>query len=82
MRLCINPGHGGHDSGVVGLGGLRESGLNLDISGRVATVARGFRADVEKIVDGKLEAVLARFSALDKALSEEREERRRMEREK
>ena len=39
MRLCINPGHGGHDSGVVGLGGLRESDLNLDISGRVATLA-------------------------------------------
>lgn len=39
MRLCINPGHGGHDSGVVGLGGLRESDLNLSIAGRVATLA-------------------------------------------
>ena len=39
MRLCINPGHGGHDSGVVGLGGLRESDLNLEVSGRVATLA-------------------------------------------
>jgi N-acetylmuramoyl-L-alanine amidase len=39
MKLCINPGHGGHDSGVVGLGGLRESDLNLAIAGRVATLA-------------------------------------------
>lgn len=54
----------------------------IALIGGIATVARGFRADVEKIVDGKLEAVLARLSALDKALSDEREERRLMEREK
>lgn len=54
----------------------------IALIGGIATVARGFRADVEKIVDGKLEAVFARLSALDKALSDEREERRRMEREK
>lgn len=39
MRICIDAGHGGHDSGVVGLGGLRESDLNLSIAGRVATLA-------------------------------------------
>ena len=39
MKLCIDAGHGGHDSGVVGLGGLRESDLNLSIAGRVATLA-------------------------------------------
>jgi N-acetylmuramoyl-L-alanine amidase len=37
MLICLAPGHGGHDSGCVGLNGLRESDLNLDISGRVAT---------------------------------------------
>ena len=39
MKLCIDAGHGGNDSGVVGLGGLRESDLNLSIAGRVATLA-------------------------------------------
>ena len=39
MLICLAPGHGGHDSGCVGLHGLRESDLNLDISGRVATLA-------------------------------------------
>ena len=39
MKLCIDAGHGGNDSGVVGLGGLRESDLNLSIAWHVASLA-------------------------------------------
>lgn len=31
MKICLNPGHGGHDSGAVGPTGLKESEANLDI---------------------------------------------------
>jgi len=32
MKICIDPGHGGEDSGAVGPGGLKESEAALDIS--------------------------------------------------
>ena len=33
MRICIDPGHGGHDSGAVGPAGLTEAAAVLSISG-------------------------------------------------
>ncbi len=31
-RICIDPGHGGEESGAVGVGGLRESDVNLRVA--------------------------------------------------
>lgn len=39
MKICIDAGHGGHDPGVIGLNGLRESDLNLSIACRVGQLA-------------------------------------------
>ena len=35
-RICIDPGHGGVDSGAVGVGGLLEKDVNLDVALRFA----------------------------------------------
>jgi N-acetylmuramoyl-L-alanine amidase len=35
-RLVLDPGHGGHDPGAVGPGGLREKDVTLDIAHRAA----------------------------------------------
>ena len=39
-RILIDAGHGGHDPGTMGKGGLREKDLVLDISNRVAKLLR------------------------------------------
>jgi N-acetylmuramoyl-L-alanine amidase len=36
--IVIDPGHGGHDAGAVGPGGLQEKELSLDIARRVAAL--------------------------------------------
>jgi N-acetylmuramoyl-L-alanine amidase len=36
--VVIDPGHGGQDPGAVGIGGLQEKEINLDISLRVAAI--------------------------------------------
>ena len=38
MKFCLDPGHGGRDSGAIGVTGLRESDVNLDLARRVAEV--------------------------------------------
>jgi N-acetylmuramoyl-L-alanine amidase len=38
QRVMIDPGHGGHDPGAVGAGGLREKDVALDVAHRVAPV--------------------------------------------
>ncbi|MGO8685756.1 MAG: N-acetylmuramoyl-L-alanine amidase family protein [Candidatus Dormibacteria bacterium] len=38
--VCIDPGHGGTDPGAIGLDGLVEKNLALDISDRLATLLR------------------------------------------
>jgi N-acetylmuramoyl-L-alanine amidase len=35
QRLVIDPGHGGHDTGTIGAGGLKEKDLVLDIARRL-----------------------------------------------
>jgi N-acetylmuramoyl-L-alanine amidase len=37
LVVVIDPGHGGPDPGAVGIGGLQEKGITLDISRQVAT---------------------------------------------
>jgi N-acetylmuramoyl-L-alanine amidase len=38
--VCIDPGHGGRDPGAIGLDGLVEKNLTLDISDRLAALLR------------------------------------------
>jgi N-acetylmuramoyl-L-alanine amidase len=38
LRVMIDPGHGGHDPGAVGIGGLREKDIILPIGVRVAQI--------------------------------------------
>jgi N-acetylmuramoyl-L-alanine amidase len=35
-RIALDPGHGGHDPGAVGAGGLREKDVTLDVAHRAA----------------------------------------------
>ncbi len=39
-RIVIDPGHGGHDPGAIGPGGLREKDLVLDVGLRLAELLR------------------------------------------
>jgi len=39
-RIVIDPGHGGHDPGAIGRGGLQEKDLVLDVALRLANVLR------------------------------------------
>jgi len=39
-RIVIDPGHGGHDPGAIGPGGLREKDLVLDVALRLAGLLR------------------------------------------
>jgi N-acetylmuramoyl-L-alanine amidase len=36
--VVVDPGHGGGDVGAVGIGGIQEAGINLDISRKVASI--------------------------------------------
>lgn len=37
-RVVLDPGHGGHDPGAIGMGGLREKDVTLDVAHRAAPV--------------------------------------------
>ena len=39
-RIVVDPGHGGHDPGTIGRGGLQEKDLVLDVSMRLAALLR------------------------------------------
>jgi N-acetylmuramoyl-L-alanine amidase len=46
-RIVIDPGHGGHDPGTIGRGGLMEKDLVLDVALRLGKMVReGLSADV------------------------------------
>jgi len=40
-RIVIDPGHGGHDPGTIGRGGLQEKDLVLDVGRRLEALIRG-----------------------------------------
>ena len=46
MRIAIFAGHGGNDPGAVGVGGLQEKNLNLDVSNRASAILRGWGYEV------------------------------------
>jgi N-acetylmuramoyl-L-alanine amidase len=60
--IVIDPGHGGHDTGTIGEGGLKEKDLVLD-------VARKLRDDIKKNFPG-IEVVMTRDSDRFVALEE------------
>jgi N-acetylmuramoyl-L-alanine amidase len=39
VKICIDPGHGGHDPGAIGPTGLRECDVALEIGGLALTMA-------------------------------------------
>lgn len=46
MKICINPGHGGFDSGAVGTAGLKEKNANLAIALLVGSQLMGMGHEV------------------------------------
>jgi len=47
LKLILDPGHGGEDTGAVGCGGLFESDINLEIVRRLSVLLRRAGAQVE-----------------------------------
>lgn len=48
--IVIDPGHGGHDTGTIGAGGLREKDLVLDVARRLRAYIKSQFPDVEVIL--------------------------------
>lgn len=46
LRICIDPGHGGTETGSIGCSGVRESRVNLDISLKLQRVLQQYGATV------------------------------------
>ncbi len=52
-RVVLDPGHGGHDPGAIGYGGLREKDVALDVAFRAAPlIARELNVDALLTRDG------------------------------
>lgn len=47
MKICIDPGHGGHDPGAVGMNGLEEANVALDIAHRVSHLLREHNVSIK-----------------------------------
>jgi N-acetylmuramoyl-L-alanine amidase len=57
LRVIIDPGHGGPDPGAIGIGGLQEKGVVLDISNRLANALQqqGIQATLTRPDDRDLD---------------------------
>ena len=49
-RIVIDPGHGGHDTGTISPGGMREKDLVLDVGRRLKAYIKNTYPDVEVIM--------------------------------
>ena len=49
-RIVIDPGHGGHDTGTISPGGMREKELVLDVARRLRAYIKNHYPDVEVIM--------------------------------
>jgi N-acetylmuramoyl-L-alanine amidase len=49
-RIVIDPGHGGHDTGTISPGGMREKDLVLDVGRRLRAYIKSAYPDVEVIM--------------------------------
>ncbi|NHN30100.1 N-acetylmuramoyl-L-alanine amidase [Paenibacillus agricola] len=56
IKIVIDPGHGGSDSGAVGVNGLYEKTVNLDISAKLKTmlIEHGYEAAISREDDSFL----------------------------
>ena len=57
MRICIDPGHGGKDPGAIGLSGLHEADVNLQVALilRTKLEASGHKVKLTRILDEFIE---------------------------
>ncbi len=57
LTVVLDPGHGGRDPGAVGIGGLREKDINLDITRRVQEILsdRGVNAVMSRADDREVD---------------------------
>jgi len=46
LKICVDPGHGGNESGAIGCSGLREADMNLGISLKLKTLLEAAGAQV------------------------------------
>ncbi|HWO01954.1 MAG TPA: N-acetylmuramoyl-L-alanine amidase, partial [Blastocatellia bacterium] len=60
-RIVIDPGHGGHDTGTISAGGMREKDLVLDVARRLRGYIKHSYPDVEVILTRESD----RFVALE-----------------
>ena len=60
-RIVIDPGHGGHDTGTISTGGMREKDLVLDVARRLKAYIKNNYPDVEVIMTRESD----RFVALE-----------------
>jgi N-acetylmuramoyl-L-alanine amidase len=49
-RIVIDPGHGGHDTGTISAGGMREKDLVLDVARRLRAYIKNHYPEVEVIM--------------------------------
>ncbi|PYT05115.1 MAG: hypothetical protein DMF60_12975, partial [Acidobacteria bacterium] len=49
-RIVIDPGHGGHDTGTISPGGMREKDLVLDVARRLRAYIKNHYPDIEVIM--------------------------------
>ncbi len=56
--ICLDPGHGGHNPGAVGITGLRESEVALNVARKVASNLREMGASVVMTRDGAYDVSL------------------------
>ncbi|MCD8090793.1 MAG: N-acetylmuramoyl-L-alanine amidase [Clostridiales bacterium] len=47
MKIFIDPGHGGTNPGAIGIDGLKEAEINLDVSLRLGEILAGRGYDIE-----------------------------------
>ncbi|MGA1264797.1 MAG: DUF3747 domain-containing protein [Prochlorothrix sp.] len=57
IRIILDPGHGGNDPGAVGIGGIQEKEINLDIARRVQQIlsAQGIAAVLTRNGDQEID---------------------------
>ncbi len=46
LKICLDPGHGGSENGAIGLSGIKESELNLNITQKVKEILENHGAKV------------------------------------
>lgn len=58
LRICVDPGHGGRETGAIGCSGIKESTINLAIGQRFARMLRDLGAEVIMTRDGDVDVSL------------------------